>query len=649
MAYIAPDTTIELYMNIPLDKGYAHTTHYDTPTDQYNDFQKYTKKTFSKQSYQRTGLGSMRLEVTYEEIMGYNYMIFYNTKAGKKYYAFIDGYSYVSNKVVNVYYTIDVMQTYMFDYTFRKCFVKRKHTATDVQGTNTIPEGLEIGDAYMNDNNTGKIPLGTWHYIILATTFPNGQPFSVPQIVNGIFCGLYIYDTTDTSQLSSVIQEYINQGMEDAIVSLYMGPPNENTAALESITFQRTSLGSYTPRNKKLLSYPYCYMEVNNNLGVSLDLHYEHMGALSVVDGVAKRTLKYQLYRYNFPQPIAIFSPQYNSLTNESDQNQDYELQYSVFPTCAFSGDSFKVWWAQNKNSYLASLSSINATYDTNVAVSNANFQQAYNSAQAQKQTVLNNNANSIAQATAQRNVSNQQASVSYDLASNTVGNNVRQTVSDAVSGLFSGQKAHTVANTLNGGNLAAQSALNASLQNSDLAFNSTQATNATNATNANLAYDTAIKNATLSQETSNLSALTTRNNAVRELAAKAQDATHQPSSVHGQAACDGANVRLNRAGFTFQSKCIYPEYAERVDQYFDVMGYAINALEYPTIHNRTYYTYLQTQDSNIQAIGNGIDTATKNTIDGIYNNGITTWTTLTNVGDYSLAENNKPLTGKQY
>lgn len=666
MASIIPNTTIELYKNVPLDRSYAHTTHYENETAQYADFQKYKFRSFLKQSYQRWGIGSIKIEADYESVYMANYMIFQNENNGKRIYCFVTGATYISNNVTALFYTIDVMQTYMFDYEFRKCFVKRKHTATDIQGTNTIPEGLELGCAYKNDGNGIDISFGAWHYIILASAFPNGQPFSTPRLVNGILCGLYIYDSTSSDEICSVLNTYIEQGMEDSIVSLFMGPPNENVAAFKTITFERNKIGNYTPRNKKLLSFPYCYASVTNNLGVSVELHYEHMGALSVVDGVAKRALNYHLNKYNFPQPIAIFSPQYLGST---DSNRNYELQYSVFPTCAFSGDSFKVWWAQNKNSYLASMNSIQTNYDTNVSTANNNYQQAYNSAQAQKQSVQNTNTSSLASAEMSRNTAYSQASSAKDLATNNlgskffnavtggldiIGNNVagKGTIADkAITAVqnVTGINQSTLQNTFNSGNVSAEMSYNNAIMNADLAYSISNQGSALASQNAELAYSTALKNATLSQETANLSALTTRNNAVKELNAKVQDATHQPSSVHGQASCDGSNIAMNRTCFTIFPMCIQEEYAERIDNYFDVMGYAINALEMPTIHNRTYYTYLQTQDCNVRGKNGGFDQTTKSTIDGIYNNGITTWTSLENVANYDLAPNNKPLTGVQY
>ena len=40
---------------------------------------------------------------------------------------------------------LDVMQTWYFDYTMRKCFVVREHTNDDTIGNNLIEENLATG------------------------------------------------------------------------------------------------------------------------------------------------------------------------------------------------------------------------------------------------------------------------------------------------------------------------------------------------------------------------------------------------------------------------------------------------------------------------------------------------------------------------
>lgn len=659
MAYIQPDTTIELYKNVPLDKSYRNTVKYSDSTTQYNDFKQYKYKTYEKQSYQRWGLGTIRIEEQHDNIYDCNYMIFYNPTLKKKIYCFVDGVSYVSNNVTEVYYTIDVLQTYMFEYSFGKCFVEREHVYTDIQGTNTQPEGLELGAEYVNDGTPTEFIVTSFRYIILATQTPSGVTPGGLGLRNGIPDGLVTMVFDNVTDLSNKIAEYINAGLEDSIVQLYMGPTNSTYN--NNIEYQHTKLNGYTPRNKKLLTYPYCYVQVGNNLGNYVELHYERMGTLSTD---AKRKLEYRVTTLDFPQPIMVFEPKINYIL----PNRGYQLTYSVFPTCAFAGDSFKVWWAQNKNTYVATMNAIQSNYDTNMAVAQNNYQQAVNSAQATKQATMNSISNGLTTATMQRNVAKRQASNNYELATQNVSGAISQGVTDATSGLIGwlrstgggndpsgnlSKRANTenlnsagtlLTNTLNSTNVNAQNTLNNANLSADLSYQVASATASTNTQNAELAYSTAMKNATLSQSSANLTALTTAQNATAQLVAKKQDAMHQPSTAHGQSSCDGANVTLGRVGFYFEGKCIDPEYASKIDDYFSMYGYAVNELKIPNLNNRKYFTYLKTANCNLAT--RRMDAQTRQTIEGIYNNGITTWKALSQVGNYDL--DNTP-NGEQY
>lgn len=145
--YTIPNTTIYLLKGCPLDKDYRHTKYFTNATQQNDYFRTLVFKSFSEQTYQRYAKGQLRIAALADEIYSANYMMFQNTNHGNKwFYAFIDSVEYVSNTVTTVYYTIDVIQTWMFDYSMGGCFVEREHSLTDNFGENLVPENLETGD-----------------------------------------------------------------------------------------------------------------------------------------------------------------------------------------------------------------------------------------------------------------------------------------------------------------------------------------------------------------------------------------------------------------------------------------------------------------------------------------------------------------------
>lgn len=92
---------------------------------------------------------------TKDQLQGVNYLRFNNDN--KWWYAFIISKDYVNESCTQITFEIDVMQTFMFDYTIDEAFVLREHqdrfTATGVPIFNRENEGLAYGDHYIEDKD----------------------------------------------------------------------------------------------------------------------------------------------------------------------------------------------------------------------------------------------------------------------------------------------------------------------------------------------------------------------------------------------------------------------------------------------------------------------------------------------------------------
>lgn len=631
MSYIQPNTDIYILSNIPLNKSYEHTVYYKDKDTQAQEFIKYKKHHLTNYSYQRALIGTLKVELPYEQLLDCNYMMFKNTNFENKwFYAFITGIGYVSNNVTAVYYELDVMQTWCYDYSFMQTFVERQHSTEDKMFANTQPEGLELGSEYSLVKGENHFCSGTVGYCVLASGTVSTSLKAWTGIITGVYTGLKVYYTDKESEIYNLIQAFISEGHEDEIVAFYQCPTiDENhIGEVQSETFKFTMEyeqgGSYKPRNNKLYCYPFTRLEVYNTLGTATDLKFDQFGS------GGRDYAEFQLDRVIFPTANYTITP-----LGYRNYKKDWSntLVYGSFPTCAFAGDAFKSWWAQNKNSYLASINAIQNTYDTNVAIAQNSYQMASNSAQASS-TMASNSANtSLANATASTNTalavneSNRQYGQVSNLA-NGASNVIGSALSGNIGGVVSG--AVNTGLSIYGTELSAQNTantLNTSLSN---ASNSTS----TALTNAQISYDTSMKNAVLSQQSSTLSALNTYQNATASAVAKKQDITHLPNSAHGNAICDGMNYARNIAGFILRQFGLTAENAKRVDQYFDKYGYAWNKVYTPSRQNRKHWSYLKTVGCNIKGNMNQADLIT---IKGIYDNGITTWNNLEEVGNYSL------------
>ena len=643
--YIVPNTTIYILNNIPLNKSYEHTVYYPDKDSQAQAFMAYKKYTLTDYSYQRSQLGTIRVALKYEQLIDCNYLMFKNTNFENKwFYAFITGIGYVSNDVTDVYYDLDVMQTWCYDYEFLHTFVDRQHSKTDAGDENTQPEGLELGNTYGRKTwlsfDTCSMGNDT-QYLILATTSPNGSHPS-PTIVNGVLFSLYTY-VGKQSAVRSTVKQYIDNGLESNIVAIYTCPDNDKTTMQKSFSSNIAMGNNYQPRNKKLLTYPYRFITVNNHLGQEMELYFENFRAKGNTLPKEDYPFTFTCFSTQLPTPQSNLIPWnylYYGIGAEGGASLEFEkITYNVYPTGAFSGDAFKVWLAQNKNTYSASLNATGNTYDTNMAIAENNYTIAgLNAANARTNQHLqansaltqaeNSNRASLAINTAQSN------QALYNGVSNIVGKAV-----DAVGAGLKGDVTGFVGNTLGVFSETTQTSLNQNIYNAHANQINTQLLNSQIGANASEAisvntFQTAMKNATLAQTNAQLSALNAYQNATAQLMAKKQDIQHQPSNLHGALMNDTWNAQFNLMGFTVYEKFIKPEYAKRIDAYFDKYGYAQRSMYVPERQNRNHWSYLKTVGCNIKGNINNTDLVTIKTI---YDNGITTWNNLAEVGHYEL------------
>lgn len=158
-----PDGKIMLYKFIPLDKSYEHSVRYGSRTAFINALATYPNVTLNNQSYSRITQNTIRIEMPYSLAKDYNYMRINDPDlyGGKTYFCFIDTAEYVNNVTTDIFYTTDVLQTFWFDFTMGKNFVEREHcrVVEDTFGANLVPETLETGDLIIQNTAHYTYPL----------------------------------------------------------------------------------------------------------------------------------------------------------------------------------------------------------------------------------------------------------------------------------------------------------------------------------------------------------------------------------------------------------------------------------------------------------------------------------------------------------
>lgn len=117
-----------------------------------------------------------------------------------------------------------------------------------------------------------------------------------------------------------------------------------------------------------------------------------------------------------------------------------------------------------------------------------------------------------------------------------------------------------------------------------------------------------------------------------------AQVHEHKILPPHAMGNADGnASLVHGLMNFIFYTKSIRIEYAQIIDQFFDKYGYAMHRVKIPNIHVRERWTYTKTVDCIIH--GN-LPTEAITEIQNIFNHGVTFWSDVNNVGNYSLRNN---------
>lgn len=307
--YIQPNSTILLCKDVPLDTTYNHTLYFDNAGLQIAYFRSKTKTTFNANSYQRVVRGKMRVQACADDIYDCNYLCFQNTNFGNKwFYAFITSIEYVNNITSEITFKMDVMQTYLFDVELKECFVEREHVSDDTIGLHTLPEKVEVGECLpmkLCHHMFGTETVRKWKARI--TVKPNAVAHVVRELsdaIAGAFqptpdawdlqegenqLGLPIF-SADLNDATG-IQNFLNAAsmLQQEVTDITMYPAYfENQAHItidpDQFDVKRPTkfdmpdiqgLHSYTPKNNKLLTYPYTYLLVDNNDGARKTFKWE--------------------------------------------------------------------------------------------------------------------------------------------------------------------------------------------------------------------------------------------------------------------------------------------------------------------------------------------------------------------------------------
>ncbi len=369
---IIPDTDIIL-LKVPLELSSEHQITFANLEAQYNYFYNLPKRQDDDATYLRKD-GVIRFPALMDDIQEYNYVMYRNYAfTDKWFYAYIDSMEFLNPNTTAIKIKTDVFQTWQFDFQYKPSFIEREHVNNDTIGLHTVPENLETGELIINgsvvEHNLGS---GTSKRIIVGLsdtdplTFPESPPgvtgFQDIRIYSGVTSGLIYVVLSGDQDVAELVKAYDNAGKADAIYTIFLAPltliPNTDitwqTQGFGNVSLgfiassrQAVNLGTftanrpatvdgYTPKNNKLLTYPYSYCYLSNNVGGNVEYRWEDFtsgqasfstyGAIS--SGCSIKTVP-----NNYKKQTQAF---------------DFGLIGGKLPLCGWNSDAYTNWLTQN-------------------------------------------------------------------------------------------------------------------------------------------------------------------------------------------------------------------------------------------------------------------------------------------------------------
>lgn len=397
MAVITPQTDVYL-LKVPLEIDDNNQLTFENATAQYNYFNSLPKLEVTDFTYQRKD-NTIRYGANYDSLITYNYVMYRNDAYSDKwFYAFITDMEYLNDNVTAISIKEDCWQTWQFDLNFKPVLIDREHTNDDTIGANTLPEGLELGEMVTNGEirnfGVGGGGLHDPYYVAvidvsmienygsdqtLEATWSDGSYVPPTPYTNGMPSGVYHiimgYDSTIVPNVRHLIDVYDKAGLSDAIQNIYVLPQDvvgilktgltlstTGSAPADSISglamptgggqgvdtighagYRRpNTIDGYAPKNNKLLTYPYNYLNVSNNAGTTIPYHYEDF--TGSVNGMTNFTIESVMTPSGSMKAV----PRDYKNIDATENAYDYSINGAKFPVCNWNSDSYTNWLTQN-------------------------------------------------------------------------------------------------------------------------------------------------------------------------------------------------------------------------------------------------------------------------------------------------------------
>ena len=175
MADTITRTNVNLISGVPFTSDYRHTRWFTSLAQQTTWFNQRPKiQSYATANFQRVeGRFFFDCPVNIESLNDVKYIYFHNADgAQKRYYGFVTRKEYINRHVTRVHFSLDVVQSFMFDMDFKPSYIVREHFQRYNGGkpiAQTLPEGLDYGKEYqVKDGSRVRNPQDVRFLVVVA-------------------------------------------------------------------------------------------------------------------------------------------------------------------------------------------------------------------------------------------------------------------------------------------------------------------------------------------------------------------------------------------------------------------------------------------------------------------------------------------------
>ncbi|QHJ75873.1 hypothetical protein [Bacillus phage SRT01hs] len=598
-------TDVRFLAGIPFTSDYKHTRWFTSESAQLEYFMSQRTRhsenqvVFTGSKENRGQRDYITIDVPYDKVYDVNYFMFNNTSyINRWFYAFVTKIEYVSASRTRLYFTIDVIQTWMHKIDFQPSYIKREHhseyQANGRPVVNTIPEQLDYGTDYDTIYEYHFNPFEGLQWLVIQAkqeihTVDEGDQEISPSYIGApqpLVTYLYPINRENGGRFPVVTVNYyqrptdlrqsrFQQPVEQVLKEIY-----KNESAVNNVVNIYLTENTGLPMGVEL--------DTGNQLKVFFQEECFIQGRVIGEDNLPLLQLTYSPTFHYLKKPM--FN-QY-SVINKPNESKLLMYPYTVLVMDDFKGNrvEYKMEYIDG-NVEVISKGSIGTNNKVSYTIDNYNKLSEFASIEA---GFLNDSPNDIA-------IVNDYTSAYMQGNANSIRNRLD-------TAAFSG-----ITNTI-GSTISAIGALP----------NASQATSA----GAGAVGLSTAQSATNLVQTAGQSVLN-----IQGIDAQLKDINNIPPNLVKM----GGNISYSfgnlYTGVRFMIKQIKPEYMSKLSTFFKSFGYKTNRVKVPNLRTRTAFNYVETEGCNIKG---DIPNEDLNDIKAVFDGGITLWH-VDDVGNYNV------------